>query len=98
VSIFPLKSGQNPGEDDEQADEFPLDGFWQFMHKFFGCANPQFHQLSRWRISDEHAGEEAVMWRSWLLVTRGLQLWGRLDILPNSLKLHWRLLMVEKLT
>jgi hypothetical protein len=27
VSIFPLKSGQNPGEDDEQADEFPLDGF-----------------------------------------------------------------------
>ena len=39
------------------------------------------------------------MWRSWTdLVTRGLRLWGRLDVLPNSLKRHCRRLMVEKLT
>ncbi len=39
------------------------------------------------------------MWRSWAgVVTRGLQLRGRLDVLPNSLKHLWRQLMVEKLT
>ncbi len=39
------------------------------------------------------------MWRSWAgVVTRGLRLWGRLDVLPNSLKRLWRGLMVEKLT
>ncbi len=39
------------------------------------------------------------MWRSWPgVVTRGLWLRGRLDILPNSLKSLWRQLMVEKLT
>ncbi len=39
------------------------------------------------------------MWRSWAgVVTHGLQLWGRLDVLPNSLKCLWRWLMVEKLT
>ncbi len=39
------------------------------------------------------------MWRSWAsVVTRGLQLWGRLDVLPNYLKRLWRRLMVEKLT
>ncbi len=37
------------------------------------------------------------MWRSWAgVVTRGLRLWGRLDVLPNSLKRLWRRLMVEK--
>ncbi len=36
------------------------------------------------------------MWRSWAgVVTRGLPLWGRLDVLPNSLKRLWRRLMVE---
>jgi hypothetical protein len=30
--------------------------------------------------------------------TRGLRLWGRLDILTHSLKRRWRRLMVEKLT
>ncbi len=40
-----------------------------------------------------------LMWRSWAgVVTRGLQLWGRLDVLPNSLKRLWRWLMVEKWT
>ncbi len=39
------------------------------------------------------------MWRSWAgVVTHGLRLWGRLDVLPNSLKCLWRRLMVEKLT
>ncbi len=39
------------------------------------------------------------MWRSWAsVVTRGLQLWGRFDVLPNSLKRLWRRLIVEKLT
>ncbi len=36
------------------------------------------------------------MWRSWAdVVTRGLRLWGRLDVLPNSLKRLWRRLMVD---
>ncbi len=39
------------------------------------------------------------MWRSWAgVVTHGLWLWGRLDVLPNSLKRLWRWLMVEKWT
>ncbi len=39
------------------------------------------------------------MWRSWAgAVTCGLQMWGRLDVLPNSLKCFWRWLMVEKWT
>ncbi len=43
-------------------------------------------------------------WRCWMcmswagVVTRGLQLRGRLDVLLNSLKRLWRWLMVEKLT
>ncbi len=39
------------------------------------------------------------MWRSWAGVgTRGLRLWGRLDVLPNSMKCLWKWLMVKKLT
>ena len=39
-----------------------------------------------------------VVWRTWVgVVTHGLRLWGRLDILPNSLKWHLRQLMVDKL-
>ena len=39
------------------------------------------------------------MWRSWAgVVTCGLQLWGRLDVLPNCLNRLWRQLMVEKWT
>ncbi len=38
------------------------------------------------------------MWRSWAgVVTHGLWLWGRLDVLPNSLKHLWRQLMVDTL-
>jgi hypothetical protein len=35
------------------------DGFWQLVQKLFTCANPQFHQLSGWLVSDYPAGEEA---------------------------------------
>ncbi len=39
------------------------------------------------------------MWRSWAgVVTCGLRLWDRLDVLPNSLKRLWRPIMVEKWT
>ncbi len=39
------------------------------------------------------------MWRSWVcVVTRGLRLWGRLDVLPNFLKRFWKQPMVEKWT
>ncbi len=42
---------------------------------------------------------EVKMWRSWAgVATRGLRLWGRLDVKPNYLKCLWRRLMVEKLT
>ena len=47
--------GQDPDEDDEHAGELHWDCFWQF----FGCANPQFHQLSGWLVSDHPASEEA---------------------------------------
>ena len=36
------------------------------------------------------------MWSSWAgMVTRDLLLWGRLDVLTNSVKRRWRWLMVE---
>ncbi len=39
------------------------------------------------------------MWRSWAgVLTRGLRLWGRLDVLPMSLKRLWRRLTLEKWT
>ncbi len=39
------------------------------------------------------------MWRFWAgVVIRSLRLWGRLDVLPNSLKRLWRWLMVETWT
>ncbi len=82
-----LHSGQDPDEDDEHADELPWDGFWQFVQKFFGSAHRLFQHLSGWLVSDDLGGEECWMWRSWAgVVTRGLRLWGRLDVLPNSLK------------
>ncbi len=48
-----------------------------------------FRRSWRWRC---------WMWRSWAGVTRGLRLWGRVDVLPNSLKRLWRQLMVDKWT
>ncbi len=66
---------------------------------FFGYANRLLQQLSGWLVSDWSWRWRCWMWRSWAgVVTRGLWLWGRLDVLPNSLKRLWRQLMVEKWT
>jgi hypothetical protein len=51
---------------------------------------PQFHQLSRCLVSDDPSGEEAGR------EGPELRLWGRLDILTNSLKRCWTWLMVDK--
>ncbi len=65
--------------------------FLTVVQKLFGYANWLFAGLRwswRWRC---------WMWRSWAdVVTRSLRKWGRLDVLPNSLKCLWRRLMVEK--
>ncbi len=51
------------------------------------------------RVSRLRRSWRCWMWRSWAgVVTRGLRLWVRLDVLPNSLKHLWRRLMVEKWT
>ena len=55
--------------------------------------NPQFHQLSGWLVSDRWRSK---MWRVGV-VTRGLQLWGRLVALPNYLKRSWRWLLARAL-
>ncbi len=81
---------------DDHADELPWDGFWQFVQKFFGYANRLLQQLSRWLVSDDLGGEDAACGGPglvWLHVVYG---WGRLDVLPNSLKRLWRRLMLEK--
>ncbi len=71
----------------------------RFVHKFFGYANRLLQQLSRWLVSDDLGGEDAGCGGPGAgVVTRGLRLWSRLDVLPNSLKHLWRRLMVEKLT
>ena len=58
--------------------------------RFIICPGGWSQTLHRWR---------SRMCRSWAgVVTRGLRLWGRLDVLPNPLKLCWRRLMVEKST
>ena len=67
-----LQSGQDPGEDDEHADEL-------FEHKFFSCAHPQFYQLSGWLVSDKKPDVEVLGWRG--------STWSAV-VLPNSLKWH----------
>jgi hypothetical protein len=91
-----LQSGQDPGEDNEHADELPWDCFWQFVQKCFDRASSLFHQLSGWLISDHPASEEAGCGGPGLTWLHGLRLWGRLDVLPNPLKCCWRHLMVAK--
>jgi hypothetical protein len=57
---------------------------------FISCPGGWSQTICGWR---------SQMWRSWVgVVTHGLWLWGRLDVLPNFLKWHWRQLMVEKWT
>ncbi len=53
-----VQSGRDPDEDDD--DELPWDGFWQFVQKFFGYANRLLKQLSEWLVSDDH-GEEIII-------------------------------------
>lgn len=53
--------------------------------EFLGCPNQLMHQLFGWLISDDLAGEEAGCFGPGV-VTCGLQLWGRFDVLPNSQK------------
>ncbi len=96
-----LQSGWDPDEDDEHVCR------WAFLRRFLTvCAEiiwlckpivaaaavrvAGLRRSWRWRC---------WMWRSWAgMITHGLQLWGLLDVLPNSLKRLWRRLMVEKWT
>ncbi len=55
-----LQSGRDPDEDDEHADEFPWDGLWQCVQKFFGYANRLLQQLSGWLVSDDLVGGEGA--------------------------------------
>jgi hypothetical protein len=78
-----LQSGLYPGEDGEHADKVPCVGFWQ---KCFACANTVSSALQVVGIRWSHRWRSR-MWRFWAsVVTCGLRLWGRLYILPNSLK------------
>lgn len=76
-------------EHDEHTDELPLDSFWL-------CRNSLIvqllHQPSRWLVSEQHVGKE-VRWEGPGLLWLHVGLWGRLDVLPNSLK-HQRWFMV----
>ena len=48
----------------------------EFVQRFFGCENPQFHQLSGWLVSDNPAAEEArcgVPGLAWLHMVCGYE-------------------------
>ncbi len=68
--------------------------------EIIGYANRLLQQLSGWLVSDDPGGEDAGCGGPGAgVVPRGLRLWGRLDVLPNSSEMLWRWLMVEyKLT
>lgn len=53
-----LLSGEDLSEDEEHADQLLWDCFWQFVQKFFSCANRLLLQPSGWLLSDDHAREE----------------------------------------
>ncbi len=94
-----LQSGRDPDEEDEHADELSLRQFLTVCVEILWLCKPivaaavqvaGLRRSWRWRC---------WMWRSWAdVVKRCLRLWGRLDVLPNSLKCLWRRLMVEKWT
>ncbi len=105
VSICPqvdyddeLQSGRDPDEDDKHAAS--MRRFMTVCAEIHWLCKPIFlQQLSGWLVSDNLGRWRCWMWRSWAgVVTRGLWLWGRLDVLPNSLKRLWRRLIVEKWT
>jgi hypothetical protein len=93
-----LQSSQDSGEDDGHTHELP----WGSLTV---CA--EILQLCKPTVSSavwvsglrESRKCRSRIWRSWAdIVTRGLQLWGRLDLLSNSLKQLWRQFMVQKWT
>lgn len=93
-----LQSSQNFDEDNELADEHLWDAFWQFATVFFWVCKPTAAAAFGWLVSDDHGGEHAG-WRSWTtVVTLGLRLRSRLEVLPNSKKCIQTKFMVEKLT
>ena len=104
LSICPLKLAMTPNcsqvktlvRTTSTQMSFP-ETFWQFVLKFFCCANPVSSAV-------QMAGlRRSRRWRSWMwrsragVVTCGLWLWGRLDRLQNSLKRRLRQLMDIKL-
>ena len=77
-----LQSRQVPGDVNDHSDELHWDLFWQFVQKLLDCANPQFHRLFGWLVSDNPAGEEAGCGSPGAgVVTCDRQLWGQLDVL-----------------
>ena len=56
------------------------------IFSFISCPGGWSQTICRWR---------SQMWRSWAgVVTRGLQLWGRLEVVLNSLKRGRRLISI----
>ena len=49
---FNAELQSDPGEDDKHEDEFPWDGFWQFMHSFISCPGSWSHTIRRVKKSD----------------------------------------------
>ncbi len=101
VSIFPLKSVTMTNCSQVETPMRTTSCRWASLRRFLTvCAE------ILWLFKPIVAAAVRVtglrrcwMWRSWAgVVTRGLRLWGRLDVLSNSLKRVWRRLMVEKRT
>ncbi len=101
VSIFPVKSVtttncsqvETPMRTTGMQMSFPETVFESF------CRNYLVMQTDCCSSCPGGWSQTILAWRSWAgVVTRGLRLWGRLDVRPNSLKRLWRRLMLEKLT
>ena len=82
--------GTAGGQWPDLTDVLPWEGFWQFVQKFFVCANPQFHQMSQMsQVSDNPAGEEArcghprLVWFDWSAVARPV--WTYCQNLKNNI-------------
>jgi hypothetical protein len=82
-----LQSGQDLGEYDEHADELSWDFFLTVCAEMIWLCKPTVSSAFQVAVLRWSRRWGSQMWRSWAgVVTRGLWLWGRLDILPNSLK------------
>jgi hypothetical protein len=95
VNICPLKSVRTPNCSPVKTlvrmtstqTNFPETICAEILRFCKSAAGPK--RSRRWR---------SQRWRSWAAVVKRLRLWGRLDILPNSLKCRRRRIMLEKLT